>query len=169
MDKIANFGYLLKDLARLYTRRFEERAQALQLTLPQCKALGYLARHEGISQARLAELAELDPMSLVRILDHMESEGWVERRPDPNDRRARSLYVKDKARVILKEMTHLGDETRTEFLAALSAEETGRLIDMLERIHASARALGPLPAPPPGGTLDKSLKRAAGARDRSSP
>ena len=41
MDKIANFGYLLKDLGRLYTRRFEERAQALQLTLPQCKALGY--------------------------------------------------------------------------------------------------------------------------------
>lgn len=169
MDKIANFGYLLKDLGRLYARRFEERAKALQLTLPQCKALGYLARNEGISQTRLAELAELDPMSLVRILDHMEAEGWVERRPDPSDRRARCLYMQDKARAIMQEMRRLADETRTEFLADLKSDDAERLIDMLERIHASARALEPLPAPPPGNTLEKTLKRAAGARDRRSP
>jgi MarR family transcriptional regulator for hemolysin len=169
MDKIANFGYLLKDLGRLYARRFEERAEALQLTLPQCKALGYLARNEGISQTRLAELAELDPMSLVRILDHMEAEGWVERRPDPSDRRARCLYMQDKARAIMQEMLRLADETRTEFLADLKSDDAERLIDMLERIHATARALEPLPAPPPDSTLEKSLKRAAGARDRRSP
>jgi DNA-binding MarR family transcriptional regulator len=169
MDKIANFGYLLKDLGRLYARRFEERAQALQLTLPQCKALGYLARNEGISQARLAELAELDPMSLVRILDHMEAEGWVERRPDPNDRRARCLYMQHKARAIMQEIRRLGDETRTEFLADLKSDEAERLIDMLERIHATARALEPLPEPSPDSTFEKTLKRAAGARDRRSP
>jgi DNA-binding MarR family transcriptional regulator len=168
MDKIANFGHLLKDLGRLYARRFEERAQALQLTLPQCKALAYLARNEGISQTRLAELAEIDPMSLVRILDHMEAEGWVERRPDPKDRRARCLYMQDKARAIMKEILHLAGETRTEFLADLSAEESGRLIDMLERIHATARTLAPLPAPIPQSALGKSSKRAAGARNRSS-
>src|SRR3984885_12561469 len=116
MDKIANFGYLLKDLGRLYARRFEERARALQLTLPQCKALAYLARNEGISQVRLADLAEIDPMSLVRILDHMEAEGWVERRPDPNDRRARCLYLKAPGRPILEEILHLGAQTRAEFL-----------------------------------------------------
>src|SRR5579863_9356995 len=169
MDKIANFGYLLKDLGRLYTRRFEERAEALQLTLPQCKALGYLARNEGASQARLAELAELDPMSLVRILDHMEAEGWVERRPDPNDRRARCLYMKDKASAIMQEIRRLADETRTEFLADLKSDDAERLIDMLERIHATARSLSPLPAPSPDSTLEKTLKRAAGARDRRAP
>ena len=168
MDKIANFGYLLKDLGRLYARRFEERAQALQLTLPQCKALGYLARNEAISQTRLAELAEIDPMSLVRILDHMEAEGWVERRADPNDRRARCLYMKDQGRVILKEILQLGDATRAEFLSGLGAEETGRLIDMLERIHATARALAALPAPAAQSALGKPVKRAADARDRSS-
>lgn len=160
MERLRNFGYLVKDLGRLYTRRFEERAQALQLTLPQCKALGYLARNEGISQARLAELAESDPMSMVRILDHMEAEGWVERRADPNDRRARRLYIKEKARAILDEIFRLADETRREFLADLSAAECTALIEALERVHATARAVAAVPAPP-GAAVAKGGKRAA--------
>lgn len=158
MEKLRNFGFLLKDLGRLYTRRFEERAQALQLTLPQCKVLGYLARNEGVSQARLAETAEIDPMSLVRILDYMEAEGWVERRADPNDRRARCLYIKEKARAILDEIWQLADATRTEFLDALSVKECAQLIDMLERIHATARALAAAPG----------ARRAVSAGDKDS-
>lgn len=161
MEKLRNFGYLLKDLGRLYTRRFEERAQALQLTLQQCKALGHLSRNEGISQARLAELAESDPMSMVRILDHMEAEGWVERRADPNDRRARRLYIKDKARAILDEIWRIADETRTEFLADLSKEECFCLIDMLERIHATARAVAAAPHTSGSSAIAKGAKRAA--------
>jgi DNA-binding MarR family transcriptional regulator len=168
MEQLRNFGYLLKDLGRLYTRRFEERAEALQLTLPQCKTLGYLSRNEGVSQVRLAELAEIDPMSMVRILDYMEAEGWVERRADPHDRRARCLFIKDKARAILDEIWALADETRREFLADLSAEESLRLIDMLERIHATARAVGApqtaaSPAVAKSAKSAKSAKRAAPA------
>jgi MarR family transcriptional regulator for hemolysin len=162
MERLRNFGYLLKDLGQLYTRRFEERAQALQLTLLQCKTLAKLSKNEGISQARLAELAESDPMSMVRILDYMEAEGWVERRADPNDRRARCLYIKDKARPILDEIWRLADETRTEFLGALSAQECEALIGMLERIHASARALAPA-APDGSPAAAKVLKRGAAA------
>jgi len=161
MERLRNFGYLLKDLGRLYTRRFEERAQALQLTLPQCKVLGHLSRNEGVSQARLAELAEIDPMSMVRILDHMEAEGWVERRDDPNDRRARCLYIKEQARTILDEIWQRADATRTEFLADLNAEECSRLIDMLERIHATARTLAAPPAASPA--LARAAKRPASA------
>jgi MarR family transcriptional regulator for hemolysin len=160
MERLRNFGYLLMDLGRLYTRRFEERAQALQLTLLQCKTLGQLSRNEGISQARLAELAESDPMSMVRILDYMEAEGWVERRADPNDRRARRLYIKDKARAILDEIWRLADETRMEFLGDLSAQECDHLIDMLERIHSTARALAPPQVP---GGLAAAAKDAKGA------
>jgi DNA-binding MarR family transcriptional regulator len=163
MERLRNFGYLLKDLGRLYTRRFEERAQALQLTLLQCKTLGQLSRNEGISQARLAELAESDPMSMVRILDYMEAEGWVERRADPNDRRARCLYIKDKARAILDEIWRLADETRMEFLRGLSPQECERLIDMLERIHATAHNLA-APAAAGPAALGKGAKRAASTR-----
>jgi MarR family transcriptional regulator for hemolysin len=161
MERLRNLGFLLKDLGRLYTRRFEERAQGLQLTLLQCKTLVHLSRNEGVSQARLAELAESDPMSMVRILDYMEAEGWVERRADPNDRRARCLYIKDKARAILDEIWRLADETRMEFLRDLSAQECERLIDMLERVHATARAL---PAPAAQRVPAGSAKVTASAR-----
>jgi MarR family transcriptional regulator, transcriptional regulator for hemolysin len=160
MERLRNFGFLLKDLGRLYTRRFEERAQGLQLTLLHCKTLGHLARNEGISQARLAELTESDPMSMVRVLDYMEAEGWVERRADPNDRRARRLYIKEKARAILDEIWRLADETRMEFLRDLSAQECERLIDMLERVHATARAL---PVAPEEGASAPIAKAAAAA------
>jgi MarR family transcriptional regulator, transcriptional regulator for hemolysin len=161
MDQQRNFGFLLKDLGRLYTKRFEELAQALQLTLPQCKTLGYLARNEGASQVRLAELAEIDPMTMVRILDYMEAEGWVERRADPNDRRARCLYLQDKAKAILDKIWQLADETRMEFLVDLSHEESRSLIEMLARVHASARARVCAPASTAASAPTRSTKRAA--------
>src|SRR5271155_132604 len=92
-----SFGYVLKDTSKLYVQRFEERARELGLTLPQCKALVYLSRSEGMSQVELASSAEIDPMTMVRILDRMELDGWVERRADPDDRRARRLYLKSKS------------------------------------------------------------------------
>ncbi|HEY5101853.1 MAG TPA: MarR family transcriptional regulator [Steroidobacteraceae bacterium] len=169
MEQLRNFGYLLKDLGRLYTRRFEERAEALHLTLPQCKTLGYLTRNEGVSQVRLGELAEIDPMSMVRILDYMEAEGWVERRPDPNDRRARCLFIKDKARAILDEIWALADETRTEFLGALSTDESLQLIDMLERIHARARAIAASAATADATPAAKTSKKRTLTADENHP
>src|ERR1700722_12899940 len=99
-----NFGFLLKDTCRLYVHRFEQRAAALGLTLPQCKALVYLARSEGISQAQLSESADIQPMTLVRILDRMESGGWLERRSDPADRRARRLCLKPRSKPLLDDI-----------------------------------------------------------------
>jgi DNA-binding MarR family transcriptional regulator len=144
MDGHSNFGFLLKDVARLYTRRFEERAQALSLTLAQCKALAVLAKNEGVSQKRLAELSEIDPMSLVRILDRMEADGWVERRSDPVDRRARSLVMTDRARPIIDQIWQVAGETRAEALAGLAAAERTVLVELLERVHANLAGLGPL-------------------------
>lgn len=144
MDGHPNFGFLLKDVARLYTRRFEERAQALSLTLAQCKALAVLAKNEGVSQKRLAELSEIDPMSLVRILDRMEADGWVERRSDPEDRRARSLVVTEKARPIIDQIWQVAGETRAEALAGLAAAERTVLVELLGRVHANLAGLKPL-------------------------
>ena len=148
MDPHRTLGFVLKDVSRLYTRRFEERAQELQLTLAQCKALLYLARNEGVSQKRLAELIEIDPMSLVRILDRMEADGWVQRRCDPEDRRARGLAVTEKAKPIVERIWSLVGETRAEALEGLSAQERTGLVDLLERVHQNLLALKPLPAQP---------------------
>lgn len=146
-DRLRNLGFLLKDISRLYTRRFEERATEIGVTLAQCKALAFLAKNEGINQVRLSELTDIDPMSLVRILDRMEADGWIERRADPADRRARRLYSKAKAKPILEKIWAVGDETRAESLGKLSAQQRSSLIDLLEQLHENLLALEPLPQP----------------------
>ncbi|WP_235936726.1 MarR family winged helix-turn-helix transcriptional regulator [Steroidobacter agaridevorans] len=135
-----NFGFILKNIERLYTKRFEALAQELSLTLPQCKALFQLSRNEGISQKRLAELAEIEPMTLVRILDRMESDGWVERRPDPNDRRARTLYVTAGAKPVLEQIDRLSAQMRAEALAGLSGEQRNQLMGLLEHVYQNLLA-----------------------------
>lgn len=143
MDRLRMIGFLLKDATRLYTRRFEERAQDLSLTLAQCKALAYLERNEGVSQKRLAELTELDPMSLVRILDRMEADGWVERRLDPQDRRARTLWLTAQARPVLERIARVAAQTRAEALAGLSETEHEQLCRLLGRVHENLSSLEP--------------------------
>lgn len=137
MDRLRNFGFLIKTLERLYKKRFETLAQEHSLTLPQCKVLFNLARNEGISQKRLAELAEVEPMTLVRILDRMEADGWMERRPDPVDRRARSLYLTAAASPVLEQIDKVSAQMRAEALHGLSADERTQLMKLLERVHAN--------------------------------
>jgi DNA-binding MarR family transcriptional regulator len=144
MDLNRQLGFLLKDTSRRYARRFEERAQALSLTLPQCRALLHLENNEGVSQKRLSELTELDPMTLVRILDRMEADGWVQRRFDPADRRAHTLWITPRAKPVLEHIAHLIAETRAETLHGLANEERSKLIELLGRVHANLASLPPL-------------------------
>ncbi|MBS0319886.1 MAG: MarR family transcriptional regulator [Proteobacteria bacterium] len=147
MDQLRNFGFLLRDVSRLHVQRFEQHAKELALTLPQCKTLAKLEANEGVSQARLAELAELEPMTMVRILDRMEADGLVERRPDPHDRRARQLYLTDKARPLVAEIWRLADETRGELFAGVSLRDRKQFMAILARIHANGQALAAQPGP----------------------
>src|SRR5437667_12201795 len=113
MDLDRSFGFLVHDVARLFGRRFNQRALLfLGLTRAQCKVLGYLARNEGINQAGLADLLEIKPMTLVRQIDRMEEDGWIKRHLDPADRRARRLYLTAKARPILGRIWNVATDTR---------------------------------------------------------
>jgi MarR family transcriptional regulator, transcriptional regulator for hemolysin len=132
-----SFGFLVHDVARLYGRRFDRNGRRLGLTRAQCRTLGYLARNEGINQAGLADLLEIRPMTLVRQIDRMQEAGWIERRPDPTDRRARRLFLTDKARPILGRIWDVASETQDQILASLSPDEAERLIDLLRRVHGS--------------------------------
>ncbi len=143
-----SFGYLVHDVARLFARRFNTRALLfLGLSRSQCRILGYLARHEGINQAGLADLLEIKPMTLVRQLDRMEADGWIERRPDPADRRARRLVLSEKARPILARILDLSSAVRREAFAELSEEEGWHLVDLLRRVHGNLAQRAPAPAP----------------------
>ena len=137
MDLDRSFGFLVNDVARLFGRRFDQNGRRLGLTRAQCRTLGYLVRNEGINQAGLADLLEIRPMTLVRQIDRMEEAGWIERRPDPADRRARRLFLTAKARPILGRIWNVANETRDEALALLSPGEAETLIDLLHRVHAT--------------------------------
>ncbi|HWM70601.1 MAG TPA: MarR family transcriptional regulator [Steroidobacteraceae bacterium] len=145
-NRLRNFGFLLKELSRRYTLRFEVRAREIPLNLPQAKTLVRLEKNEGVSQARLAELAEVDPMTMVRLLDRMEADGWLERRPDPADRRARCLYLTAKAKPILSEIWRLSEETRAELFAGVSKAERDIFMTVLERLYDNISRLEGGPA-----------------------
>ncbi len=140
-DRLRNVGFLLREASRRYVQRFEVRASELSLNLPQCKALVRLEKNEGVSQARLAELAEVDAMTMVRILDRMEADGLLERRPDPEDRRARCLYLTAKAKPLLAQIWRLSDTTREEVFAGIGKNERDVFMSVLERLHDNLSSL----------------------------
>src|SRR5258706_3692865 len=80
-------GFLLHEVARLLRRRFEQNARGSGLTRSQWQVLAYLALNEGINQSGLADLLEIEPITLGRIVDKLQILGLIERRPDPSDRR----------------------------------------------------------------------------------
>jgi MarR family transcriptional regulator for hemolysin len=145
MDRSRKFGFLLTDLSRRYVLRFEERARDEALTLPQCKVLVHLEKNAGVSQVRLAELADVEPMTMVRILDRMEADGLLERRPDPADRRARCLYLTRKANPLLDKIWRWAGLTRAETFAGFSQQEREAFIGLLERMHSNVCALDDRP------------------------
>ena len=141
MDRMKNFGFLLKDVSRRYGLRFEHHAEEIALNMMQCKALVYLEKNEGISQAKLAELTGMDAMMMVRILDRMETDHLLERRADPSDRRARQLYLTKKAKPFLEKIWQLAETTRSELFADVSKADRETFMRVLEQLHANACAL----------------------------
>lgn len=146
-DLDRSFGFLINEVARLFGRHFDHNGQRrrLGLTRAQCRILGYLARNEGINQAGLAELLEIRPMTLVRQIDRMEDTGWIERRSDPDDRRARRLFLTEKGSRVLSRIWDVSSETRDEALARLSPTDADRLIDLLRRVQATLSDRVPVP------------------------
>ncbi|MGQ9368683.1 MarR family winged helix-turn-helix transcriptional regulator [Azospirillum sp. ST 5-10] len=132
-----SLGFLIGDVARLMRRRFDQRARASGLSRAQWQALFHIAREEGSKQAHLAECLDVEPITLTRLLDRMEEGGWVERRPDPGDRRARLLYLTDKARPALGEMRQLAEEIYEEALAGLTPEARAALVAALGHMRAN--------------------------------
>jgi DNA-binding MarR family transcriptional regulator len=134
-----SMGFLLHDVARLMRKRFEQhaRSQTLALTRSQASVLGHLARQEGINQVTLAQLMELEPITLVRLLDRLQDAGLIERRADPQDRRARVLYLTPQARPLLDRVGALARDVYDEALAGLSKPERERLVDTLVAMKAN--------------------------------
>ena len=132
-----SLGFLLGDVSRLLRKRFDMRARELGLTRAQWRVLARLRRREGINQRDLAEILEIENITLTRHIDRLEDKGLVERRRDPADRRAWNLYLNAKVQPVLDRMRELSVMTRTEALNGISEADSERLIDQLLHIKAN--------------------------------
>jgi MarR family transcriptional regulator for hemolysin len=134
-----SLGFLVHDVARLIRKRFEQHARAknLGLTRSQAAVLGRLSRHEGINQVTLAQYLDLEPITLVRLLDRLQAAGLIERRADPQDRRARSLYLTPQARPLLARVAILANDVYDEALVGIPLAERDRLVAALEIMKAN--------------------------------
>lgn len=130
-DPIRHLGIIVHEVARLLRRNFDRRVSALGLTQAQWRTLFYLSRNEGVNQASLADLLEVKPITLARLIDRLEEAGWVERRRDPADRRVSRLYLTEAAQPLLVEMEGLAAETRKDALGELSHKEQAQALDLL--------------------------------------
>lgn len=149
-----SFGFVLHETARLLSKRYDQRAKALGLTRAQIQLLAYLVYHEGINQTGLADLIEIEPISLARLIDRMEQAGWVERRPDPRDRRAWLLFITEKAKPVFAEMIEIGREVRAEALAGFSDDEREQVMELLLRVRRNLSDKGGEDAPPLAGAAE---------------
>jgi MarR family transcriptional regulator for hemolysin len=125
-------GFLLHEVARLLRKRFEQISRESGLTRSQWQALAYLAQNEGINQSGLAELLEIEPITLSRILDKLEACGLIERHPDSSDRRVRVLRLAPAGRPKLMQARRLGETTRREALTGLSEADGLHLLETLK-------------------------------------
>lgn len=131
MPSSPNIGFVLHDVARLLRKRFEQRSRAFGLTRAQWQVLACLSVQEGIHQNKLADLIEIMPITLARLLDKMEARGFIERRPDAADRRAWLIYLTPKARPLIEVMRGNGRKTREEAFSGLSADAQQQLLQAL--------------------------------------
>ncbi|MEO8465975.1 MAG: MarR family transcriptional regulator [Gammaproteobacteria bacterium] len=136
-DPERKLGFLINDLARLLRRNFDRRLQSLGMTQAQWRAIAHLSRNEGMTQVVLAEILEVQAITLTRLIDRMETAGWVERRNHPSDRRAVQLFLTGKCQPILAEMQSRASETLAEASAGIAASAEKQVLDALQRMKAN--------------------------------
>src|SRR6266850_4496490 len=130
----STLDFLLHDVARLLKRRLEQNARGSGLTRLQWQVLMYLAQNEGISQSGLAELLDVEPITLCRLVDKLQAFGLIERHPHPSDRRVWILHLTPAAHPKLMQVRELGDMTRSEAMAGVSDSDGLHLLKTLQAL-----------------------------------
>jgi MarR family transcriptional regulator, transcriptional regulator for hemolysin len=126
---------LIYDVARLARRSFDRRARPLGLTQPQWRMLAVLSKSEGINQVSLADILDIQPITLTRQLDRLEASGWVERRPNPTDRRAIQLFLTPKAQPLVDKIWKVGEGVVRDMLDAVPEADRDQTREVLMKMR----------------------------------
>lgn len=134
-----SLGFVLADVSRLMRRAFAARlkSRSLTLTLAQARALVYVSRQEGLRQIDLAQLLEVQPITLARLVDQLCAGGLVERRADQTDRRAYKLFLRPAAGPLLAEIGRVAASVRARAMRGLDDRAAAAVLAGLRRMRSN--------------------------------
>jgi len=133
------FAFLLSDVARLLRTFADQKARHFGMTRAQWAVLARLQRSQGLKQAELADMLDLQPITLTRLLDRLCANGLIERRPDPDDRRANRLFLTPAAGPLMEHLNALGEEVMAEVLEGIDAGALEATVEVLGRAKENLR------------------------------
>lgn len=128
---------LLNDVGRMVRTEADRRARAHGMTRAQWVILSRLDRQPGLSQKELAEILEVEPITVGRLVDRLEARGMVERRPDPADRRIWRLHLLPDAGPALADLTDQRDSLLELLTTGLDAHTVETLMRALARMRST--------------------------------
>jgi MarR family transcriptional regulator for hemolysin len=117
----------------------DQKAAQFGITRAQWVVLARVDRSEGLKQSELAEVLDLQPISLTRLLDKLCESGLIERRADPIDRRAKRLFLTPAARPLLEKLADLGEELMGTALSGVDRESVQHMIEKLGLVRENLR------------------------------
>ncbi|MCP3729201.1 MarR family transcriptional regulator [Sphingomonas sp. MG17] len=130
-------GYLITDVSRLIRREFGARARQIGVTSAQLRTLSLLKREPGCNQGQIADILEVEPITVGRMIDRLEEAGLVERRRDPADRRVWRIHLTDAAQPLIVQLREIGDALTEHALTGLGSADREALDAMLARIRTN--------------------------------
>ena len=133
------FAFTIMDVARLLKTYADQRARQFGISRAQWAVLIRIDRQEGLKQTELADMLDLQPITLTRLLDRLSDNGLIERRPDPNDRRANRLYLKPAAKPLLERLADLGADMMETVLEGVSMTSVERMLKELGAVKDNLR------------------------------
>ena len=135
------FPFTIARVTRRWRKMMDERLKDLGVTQARWSTMFYLqAGGEGMTQRELASLMAIENPTLVRLLDSLEGQNLIERRPCPNDRRARRLHLTNGGRAFMDEMSGRADRLRDEMLEGVSEKDIEVTLRVFDKILENAKA-----------------------------
>ena len=137
---MTHIGFLLADNSRLARWSFDQQVRALGVTGPQARLLLTLNRAPGENQGFYAERLEVEPITLCRMVDRLAEAGLIERRADPNDRRAWQLHLTAKASAMVEKLQHEVDALVDDMLEGMPEDERETFRRLLRQVGTNLSA-----------------------------
>lgn len=130
----SSVAFLLSQVGILASQRFARRIAEIGLHPPQFRVMNMIDAAEGRSQQAIAEAIGAPASRMVAIVDELEDQGLVERRPHPSDRRVRALYLTAAGRRMLARGRKIAGEHEEEMMRGLTGADRDRLVALLQKV-----------------------------------